>query len=224
MTALEQQIIDRLKSARRFRGKTQSALAGEIGVSRSHLLSIERKEACLRAPTAWKACKQLDISPEWLYSGLGKMEGFRSESYTSHVDWWALDFFKKLRSVSFADAWPLASPIIDPKGEPSTRARDDMTRKWVNETAQALNAKNLSLNASSEYCNTNDVQSELCQLLEQVRSLTKPKGMKAKLARDLGVPKPRVSEWLAGKYQPSGEIALRIQKWVAHHEKQNQID
>jgi transcriptional regulator with XRE-family HTH domain len=219
---LEEQIIDRLKSARRFRGKTQSGLAAEIGVTRSHFLSVEQKLSRLRALTAWTACKKLDISPEWLYSGLGKMEGFQSESYTSHVDWWAFDFFKKLRSVSFADAWPLASPIINPKGESSTGARDDMTRKWANETAQALNAKNLSLKGSSECCNTDDVQSELCQLLEQVRSLTKPKGMKAKLARDLGIPKPRVSEWLAGKYQPSGEAALKIQKWVAHHEKQNQ--
>jgi plasmid maintenance system antidote protein VapI len=54
----------------------------------------------------------------------------------------------------------------------------------------------------------------LRQLLGEVRRLTKATGMKTQLAKALGVPQARVSEWLAGKYEPSGDTALRLFNWV----------
>jgi len=51
-------------------------------------------------------------------------------------------------------------------------------------------------------------------LLNDVRRLTKPAGMKAQLADALGVPQARVSEWLSEKYIPSGDTVLRILNWV----------
>jgi predicted XRE-type DNA-binding protein len=53
------------------------------------------------------------------------------------------------------------------------------------------------------------------ELLEQVQRLTKPRGMKAKLAAYLEVPQARVSEWMAGKHQPSGDMAVRLFAWVS---------
>jgi transcriptional regulator with XRE-family HTH domain len=65
--------------------------------------------------------------------------------------------------------------------------------------------------------NRNQKLPTLAQLLDRVRALVVAKGMKAKLAADLDVPPSRLSEWLAGKYEPSGEITLRLLHWVKSH-------
>lgn len=81
-------------------------------------------------------------------------------------------------------------------------------------------AQNQSLTESSEVrIVSSDMESEmrkitLQKVLANVRLLVSARGMKAKLAADLDVPQPRVSEWLAGKYKPSGETALRLAHWV----------
>jgi len=58
------------------------------------------------------------------------------------------------------------------------------------------------------------------QMLEDVRRFTKAHGMKAALAKFLGVPQARVSEWLDGKYEPSGKITLKMLHWVEQQERQ----
>ncbi len=65
--------------------------------------------------------------------------------------------------------------------------------------------------------NRNKKLQTLAQLLDRVRALVAAKGMKARLAADLDVPPSRLSEWLAGKYEPSGEITLRLLHWVESH-------
>jgi len=62
------------------------------------------------------------------------------------------------------------------------------------------------------------VSTDLASLLKRVRVLVARKGMKSRLAADLGVPQSRVSEWLSGKYEPSGEITLRLLQWVEGRE------
>ena len=59
---------------------------------------------------------------------------------------------------------------------------------------------------------------DLRALLDRVRVLVAAKGMKTRLAAALEVPPARLSEWLAGKYEPSGEITLRLLHWVESHE------
>jgi transcriptional regulator with XRE-family HTH domain len=76
------------------------------------------------------------------------------------------------------------------------------------------------LTVGSEIRNTPGMQSELQGLLAKVKRLTQAKGLKARLAATLGVPAPRISEWLAGKYEPSGETTLRLLHWVEQQEAQ----
>jgi transcriptional regulator with XRE-family HTH domain len=65
-----------------------------------------------------------------------------------------------------------------------------------------------------------DMKSAMKALLDKVRKLSEPSGMKAKLAAGLGVPQARVSEWLSGKYDPSGETTLKLLHWVEQQERQ----
>jgi predicted XRE-type DNA-binding protein len=58
----------------------------------------------------------------------------------------------------------------------------------------------------------------LASLIERIKQLTSPIGMKGKLAKALGVPQPRVSEWLSGKTEPGGETTLRLLAWATAHE------
>ena len=41
------------------------------------------------------------------------------------------------------------------------------------------------------------------------------RGRKTALITHLGIPAPRLSEWLSGAVKPGGETALTIQEWLA---------
>jgi transcriptional regulator with XRE-family HTH domain len=64
--------------------------------------------------------------------------------------------------------------------------------------------------------------SEIGNLLDRIKKLAAQPGKKAALAKFLDVPQSRIWEWLSGKYEPGGEIALRLLSWVeAESAKQN---
>ncbi len=53
-------------------------------------------------------------------------------------------------------------------------------------------------------------------LLDEVQSFCKARrGRVSELAEALGVQQPQLSAWLARKRQPSGEITLKLQRWLA---------
>lgn len=77
------------------------------------------------------------------------------------------------------------------------------------------------LTESSDIRNTpSEMKSAMKELLDKIRKLTEPTGMKAKLATALKVPPARVSEWLSGKHDPSGETTLQLLQWVQQQERQ----
>ena len=76
------------------------------------------------------------------------------------------------------------------------------------------------LTAYSEHRNVAPMQ--MRELLEKVRELTLVRGNKSKLANALSVPLPRISEWLSGKYEPSGETTLKLLHWVEQQEVKQQ--
>lgn len=51
-------------------------------------------------------------------------------------------------------------------------------------------------------------------LLIEVLEATKRHGAKAELARELKVTPQRLNQWLAGLYEPGGEITLHLLEWV----------
>jgi hypothetical protein len=61
--------------------------------------------------------------------------------------------------------------------------------------------------------------SEIDQLIRRLRALTAQPGKRSELARFLGVPMPRISEWLSGVYEPGGEVTLLLLKWVESQER-----
>ncbi len=64
------------------------------------------------------------------------------------------------------------------------------------------------ISISSEIHKSSGMKSEMKALLLRVRELTKAKGAKARLAATLDVHQSQISDWLAGNYALSGEVAL----------------
>jgi transcriptional regulator with XRE-family HTH domain len=88
---------------------------------------------------------------------------------------------------------------------------------------QAARAQKISGNdVDSNYVarNDDDMKSELPGILKQLAALTKPRGMKASLAFDLGVPASRISEWLKRRGTPTADVALKLRRWVESPEAQ----
>lgn len=68
--------------------------------------------------------------------------------------------------------------------------------------------------------NVASVKSPLKDLLRRLALATVERGKKATLARFLDVAPARISEWIHGAKEPSGEVTLRLLEWVAAEEAQ----
>lgn len=66
--------------------------------------------------------------------------------------------------------------------------------------------------------NNRPLPKTIAELLARVRLAVQPAGKKAALARALHVYPPRVTEWLRGVYEPSGETTLQLLHWVIAEE------
>jgi transcriptional regulator with XRE-family HTH domain len=83
-------------------------------------------------------------------------------------------------------------------------------------------AEKKELTLDSEYRNVDSMKSPMQILLNRVSLATKARGQKAALAKFLKVPPPRVSDWLRGNYEPSGDVTLRLLEWVRAEEVKQQ--
>ncbi len=72
-----------------------------------------------------------------------------------------------------------------------------------------------------ESVNSRSVPVTLTELRERVRAVTTKPGSKGKLAKFLGVPRSRVSEWLAN-IEPRAEVAFKLLAWVTAEEANQQ--
>jgi len=63
---------------------------------------------------------------------------------------------------------------------------------------------------------------KLDKLLKRVRARLKQRGSLQLLADHLGVIRPTLSDWLRGRYEPGGEVTLKLQEWVIAAEASQQ--
>ena len=68
--------------------------------------------------------------------------------------------------------------------------------------------------------NVEGVKAKLPTLLKRLNEATRERGTKTELAKFMGVPLSKVSQWLSGKYEPSGETTLQLLHWVEQQERQ----
>ncbi len=56
------------------------------------------------------------------------------------------------------------------------------------------------------------------ELVKAVKRLTRERGKKTALAAEFGVSRQQLNGWLAGKCDPSGQVALNLLNWVEKEE------
>lgn len=132
----------------------------------------------------------------------------------------AYEFTEELNCFAerFIASYPKESPaFIDKRGE-----------KIMWERIKHANARKILV--SSEFADTasrrlaqkskaSGEKSEIQKLIEQVKLKASQPGTRSELARALGVAPARISEWLSGKKEPSGECALKLLRWVTQPSK-----
>ena len=195
----------RVAYLRRCQNMRQSELAMRLGLTRAQLSTIEAGRVALRLQTGWKVCKALDVHPSFLLTGHwpqgGEMPFPPSEDpRTERLD----RIIAGNRDSVFSEGFPDLLFIL----------RMDVPKVPEGEK------EDQGLTTSSDSVILSRMKSELEELVEIARRLTKPRGMKTKLAQALRVPLPRVSDWLAGNYLPSGQRALELREWVRAQEGQ----
>jgi transcriptional regulator with XRE-family HTH domain len=70
------------------------------------------------------------------------------------------------------------------------------------------------------YGNIDPGPANLPAFLARLNQATRERGKKSALAKYLGVPPPKVSQWLAGDHEPGGETTLRMLQWLQQQERQ----
>jgi DNA-binding transcriptional regulator YiaG len=102
------------------------------------------------------------------------------------------------------------------------RAAADVTRGSPSneEVSVVKDSQKEVLRRVTQYSKSEGVSLNMAMLIGRLRRLTAPVGMKGGLAKALGVPRPRVSEWLSGKTAPGGETTLKMLRWVQEQESQ----
>lgn len=209
-------IIQRLRLAREIRQITLGEVAQNIGYAVSTLSNIEQgrdrpSEALINA-----YADLLEIDRQWLQTGKGPM--FRENSPTAKlwIEVWLANARRRLKNLR---AQAEANLEEAHRLEESIRPVD-AALKLVNSGTHALNFR--LTDVSPEY-KDRELQARLPELIEAVKQLTEQRrGKKTELATFLGVPLPRVSQWLHGRKRPGGETTLRLLQWVEQQEAQQQ--
>jgi DNA-binding transcriptional regulator YiaG len=70
---------------------------------------------------------------------------------------------------------------------------------------------------SDKLCRVKSEIPDLPELISNLRKATARRGMKGELAQAMGLPLPRISEWLAGTRKPGGDKTLKLLRWVKLH-------
>jgi hypothetical protein len=104
---------------------------------------------------------------------------------------------------------------------------DTELEKWIEDRINhswpelELAAKK-KLTKDSEISSFDGVKSPMKVLLNRLAKATQARGKKAALAKLLKISASNVSDWLDGKYEPSGEVTLRLLDWVTAEEANQQ--
>lgn len=97
----------------------------------------------------------------------------------------------------------------------------DSWRKCKNRRLKDFSTRVLTEVLLSE--NISGMQDLMQTLRDRLKNATAARGAKGELAKSLGVPLSSISDWLAGRKDPSGKTALRLLQWVEQQEAQQEI-
>jgi transcriptional regulator with XRE-family HTH domain len=238
----ERQIARRAAAVRRFNGYRQQDVADWLGVTRSWVANVEAGRATMTLKMGWKICETLNVRPEWLlHAGPPQSPFPRLEG---ELTAFAADYVESFGRVPFTHGCSLLCHILSaPESDPSRamhlaawRASEaapvgvlpvledgspdpaDGGPLPILDRPISLNPEDGGLTFYPLPGNLSPVQPIMPKLIERLRHVTAERGRKTELAKRLGVSQQKVSDWLSGRVEPSGETTLRLLEWVTAEE------
>ena len=186
---------------------SQTDFAAKLQISRNYLANIEAGRTPIKLGTAWRACQLLNIHPGHLIAWGTNLRGPFPE-LTPDLAARAAALVQAVGQADFIDSWAAVRDVLFPPGPPVPG------QNIAGEEKKELTEGKLSIN-------NDDVKPNIEALIARLRKATTQRGQKAALAKFLGVHRVQVSQWLAGKPEPSGDITLKMLHWVEHQERKN---
>ena len=170
--------------------------------------------------------QRLDINEEWLRTGKGEMfkpvfwddlkkntapasQLYSPEEQSIMEDSEFVSVVNKLRLMPVADCERYLKAM--------KRLLDSLRDADKN---NPLNSKNRPLTNVSVFGNNEGVRAILPALIKRLQEATKERGSKTALAKFMGLPLPKISQWLSGEHEPGGENTLKLLHWVEQQERQ----
>jgi transcriptional regulator with XRE-family HTH domain len=228
--------IAQLESARmplRYFAAKAFVSSGKLSV---HWLAVGEGPMMIQTPLPSAA--ELGISPRDLLSRVyathrEKLTGWRAPGVSlfdlrQHLDSLGAEWSMRVPSTrveEFVRALEItAAQFLAPiDAQREDAMRSVLERKVQAEAAVAVASKRQDLLQETESSPLTHVRTSVTvppmrwtvdSLLKAVRERTQERGGKTRLARFMGVPLPRVSEWLSGVYEPNASATLKLLEWV----------
>ena len=247
LTDSERDVGRRVRLVRKRLALSQGGLAPLIGSSRDQLNNVELGRAALRFTPAWNFCAEFNLNPLWLSHGDLPIETFVDFDTSRILDddpfrqvmdglrqWyqeWRLEQMRAPGSPHVGGTSRLSEWLV---GMPS-----DMRREFVEKIEKAASSfmrrtprhpqTYLTSQAHHAVVGTMILHKAAFwpRLRNRIARVVKERGMKAKLARDVGITRQAVDAWFStsrGKpAAPSAEITLRLLEWIPAAEAQTQL-
>lgn len=218
LSDLELQIGLHVGLIRRLNKITQDDLAKKIGITRSQLANIESGRVAMRLGTGWKLSEVMDINPMWFVNP--NSGGPFPDLSNNNLRLATEKYIEAHKNEEFGTAWV----SIDYAFHPDSTGNIGLIRRKIMHSSGAAKGKTPDVKLESDlttYANNGNnlpMQPIMPKLIERLKKATAERGSKSKLATWLGVPPQSVTDWMAGRKEPSGETTLRLLAWVTAEE------
>ena len=221
-------------------------MAQSLGTDSNRLATYESGRVPLRFSVFLAAFKRWDVNPVWLatglqnpfYDGPAELEMLESQVPPNSLFSYAFDHFLQpfcddrqrfidgiAKHVSGRIQDLIGEIIADPA--PQKSLSDEVAAglsmrlcKLGSLLGLYLQRKKVLTDSSLKSRNAAVTYLTLEQLLAKLRAKTSTRGGMATLAKALGVPQARVSEWLSGAKEPGGKMTLKLLNWVQEQERE----
>ena len=185
--------------------RSQKQFGAELGLTEDQVSAIESGRTPLKLKAAWKACCWMDIHPDFLISN-----GKWNPGPFSIIEWEDRQRIEKLinahANANFIDAWPAVRSVVLEAGAQGPEATNKV---MLDKLAPLTDDPGVKKKIRS-----------LPELLESLRELTKDRGCKIALAKEMHVTRQAVDQWLSGATAPTAETTFELLQWVEQQERQ----
>ena len=150
-----------------------------------------------------------------------------TELLVRHGDWMADQIVEKGYHGPWAPQFPKRlEPLIRPQAATSIIDTDSLAKslnETLGEAERVADSRGdildgIDLIDVSDSVNPVAVPAPIESLIARLRLATVAKGKKTELAKSLGMPLVRISQWLSGSREPGGDTTLRLLEWVRAEE------